>query len=39
MTKVIMHGCNGRMGHVIADIVSADKDVEMVAGIDAFGDS
>lgn len=34
MTKIIMHGCNGRMGRVIADIVKADQDSEIVAGID-----
>lgn len=39
MTKMIMHGCNGRMGHVIADLVKADADIEIVAGVDAFGES
>lgn len=34
MIKVIMHGCNGKMGQVISGIVAADPDVEMVAGID-----
>ncbi len=34
MTKIIMHGCNGRMGHVIADLIKEDKTVEFVAGID-----
>ncbi len=39
MTKMIMHGCNGRMGHVIVDLVKEDADIEVVAGVDAFGDS
>ena len=34
MIRVIMHGCNGKMGQVISGIVAADPDVEMVAGID-----
>lgn len=29
-----MHGCNGKMGQVITGIVAADKDAEIVAGID-----
>ncbi len=37
MTKMIMHGCNGRMGHMIIDLVKDDKDIEVVAGVDAFG--
>ncbi len=39
MTKMIMHGCNGRMGHVIIDLVKEDSDIQVVAGVDAFGDS
>lgn len=39
MTKIIMHGCNGRMGHVIADIAAADADTKIVAGVDAYGES
>ena len=39
MTKMIMHGCNGRMGHVIFDLVKEDKDIEVVAGVDAYGES
>lgn len=36
MVKVIMHGCNGKMGQVIAGIVAADEEVEIVAGIDVI---
>lgn len=35
MIKVIMHGCNGKMGQVITGIVAEDADVEIVAGVDA----
>lgn len=34
MVKIIMHGCNGKMGQVITGIAAADKDAEIVAGID-----
>lgn len=34
MVKVIMHGCNGRMGQVITGIVAEDPEVEIVAGVD-----
>lgn len=35
MIKVIMHGCNGKMGQVISGIIAEDADMEIVAGIDA----
>lgn len=38
MIRVIMHGCNGRMGQVISGLIAADADVELVAGIDAYDD-
>ena len=34
MVKMIMHGCNGRMGQVIAGIVAEDPQVEIIAGVD-----
>lgn len=34
MTKIIMCGCNGKMGQVISDIVANDEDSKIVAGID-----
>jgi dihydrodipicolinate reductase len=34
MTKIIMHGCNGRMGQVISNIVKSDENATIVAGID-----
>ena len=36
MTRVIMHGCNGRMGQNITRLIQADNTIEIVAGIDAF---
>ncbi len=36
MVKIIMHGCNGKMGQVISGIVKEDENVEIVAGIDVF---
>lgn len=34
MTKIIMHGCNGKMGQVITRLVSEDDQLTIVAGID-----
>ncbi|MDO4966419.1 MAG: 4-hydroxy-tetrahydrodipicolinate reductase [Lachnospiraceae bacterium] len=34
MVKIIMHGCNGRMGQMISGIVEKDSDAEIVAGVD-----
>ena len=36
MIKIIMHGCNGKMGQVITKIAEADSKVEIVAGVDQF---
>ena len=36
MTRIIMHGCNGRMGQVIASLVAKDTEAEIVAGVDVF---
>ncbi|MBQ2935810.1 MAG: 4-hydroxy-tetrahydrodipicolinate reductase [Lachnospiraceae bacterium] len=38
MTKIIMHGCNGKMGKTIAGLIAADEEIEIVAGVDAFDD-
>lgn len=38
MIRFIMHGCNGKMGQVISQIVAADAELEMVAGIDRVDD-
>lgn len=36
MVSVIMHGCNGKMGRVITNLVAQDEDIEIVAGVDAY---
>ena len=36
MVDIIMHGCNGRMGQMIAGLVEKDADVQIVAGIDVY---
>ncbi len=36
MIRAIMHGCNGKMGQMIAGLVAADEEIELVAGIDAY---
>lgn len=36
MIRVIMHGCNGRMGKVITRLMEEDKQTTVVAGIDPF---
>lgn len=38
MVRLIMHGCNGKMGQVIAGLLAADKEACLVAGIDAKDD-
>ena len=38
MIRVIMHGCNGKMGQTISNLIAADPEVELVAGIDARDD-
>lgn len=34
MTRIIMHGCNGRMGQFIARLAEKETDMEIVAGVD-----
>lgn len=36
MVKVILHGCNGKMGRMITEICKEDDGVQIVAGIDVF---
>lgn len=36
MIKMIMHGCNGKMGQVITKIVKEDENAVIVAGIDKY---
>src|SRR5690554_917981 len=39
MIKLILHGCNGKMGQVVASAAAADDEIEIVAGVDRFPDS
>ena len=34
MVKIIMHGCNGKMGQVITGLLKDDPEAAIVAGID-----
>ena len=34
MTRIILSGCNGKMGKFITDIVDSRDDCEIVAGVD-----
>lgn len=36
MTNVILHGCNGRMGQMIAGLCADDPDITIVAGVDTY---
>ena len=36
MIKILMHGCNGKMGRMITELVKNDSDVEIVAGVDKY---
>ena len=36
MVRLIMHGCNGKMGQVITRMVKEDPEVEIVAGVDKY---
>ncbi len=38
MIRVIMNGCNGKMGQVISGLVAGDEELTMVAGIDPVDD-
>lgn len=38
MVRIIMHGCNGKMGQVISGMVAEDPELEMAAGIDPRDD-
>lgn len=36
MVNIILHGCNGKMGRMITEIVKADEGASIVAGVDAY---
>lgn len=36
MVKILMHGCNGKMGRMITEIVKDDENAVISAGVDTF---
>lgn len=36
MVKILMHGCNGRMGQVITGLVREDENATITAGVDVY---
>lgn len=38
MIKVIIHGCNGRMGQVLGELIKEDAELEVIAGIEPSGE-
>ncbi len=34
MTRIIIHGCNGAMGHAVEELAASDAQLEIAAGID-----
>ncbi len=38
MIDILLHGCNGRMGQMIAGLLKDDKDVRIAAGVDPCTD-
>ena len=36
MVKIIMHGCNGKMGRMITEIIKNDECAAIVAGVDTY---
>lgn len=39
MVRAIMHGCNGRMGQMINGLAAQDEELEIVAGVDNYGEN
>ena len=39
MVKVILHGCNGRMGQMLSTLIAADEEMTVVAGIEPSGEA
>ena len=38
MTRIIMYGCNGKMGQMITNLLEGDENAQIVAGVDPFDD-
>lgn len=39
MVEVILHGCNGRMGQMLSELISKDEEMKVVAGIEPSGET
>ena len=39
MVEVILHGCNGRMGQMLSELISKDEEMTVVAGIEPSGEA
>lgn len=39
MTNIILCGCNGKMGHVVAEAVENNENCAVVCGVDTFGEN
>lgn len=39
MVGVILHGCNGRMGQMLSELISKDEEMKVVAGIEPSGEA
>ncbi len=39
MIQIILHGCNGKMGKVLRQLISYDNELEVIAGIDKNSDT
>ena len=36
MIRVILHGCNGKMGQMVTELCGQEEEIKIVAGVDAF---
>ncbi|MCR4654836.1 MAG: 4-hydroxy-tetrahydrodipicolinate reductase [Lachnospiraceae bacterium] len=37
MVKIILHGCNGRMGRIVSELAKEDEGISIVSGVDIAG--
>lgn len=38
MTKVVLHGCNGRMGMKLTELIAGSEELEVACGVDVSGE-
>ena len=36
MVRILLHGCNGKMGRMITEIAKSDENVKIAAGVDTY---